>query len=115
MPENTIEANRLSLTGDWTISGVAEQFSLLTQHLAHLSDPQSPVELQTCAVHGLTEMDLAGITALDACGCQLLAQFSRALQRYGISPCICNIPDVFIAKIRLLGFDREFNVSRETA
>jgi len=111
MPKKKSEANRLCLAGDWSIRGVAEQLPLLVQYLANLSDPQSPEKSKTCAANGIPEVDLAGITALDACGCQLLANFSRALQQPGISPRIRNIPDPFISKIRLLGFDRELNLS----
>lgn len=111
MPEKTTEANKLCLAGDWSIVGVAEQFSFLFQYLAHLSDTQSLEESQTFTAHGLPEVDLAGITQLDASGCQLLAHFSQALQQCGIPLRICNMPDAFIAKIRLLGFDREINLS----
>lgn len=111
MPENTTEANRLCLTGDFTISGVADQFPLLAQHLAQLTDTQCHKKLHAGAADDLPEMDLVGITALDACGCQLLALFSRALLQSGISLRIRNIPEEFIAKIRLLGFDRDLNLS----
>lgn len=115
MPTNTTEAIRLCLAGDWTVSGVAEQFPLLANHLAHLSVIHSPDKQQTCTAQIVPEMDLAGITALDACGCQLLARFIRSLQQGGVSPLIHNVPDGFIAKIRLLGFERELNLSGETA
>lgn len=115
MPTNTTEAIRLSLAGDWTVSGVAEQFQLLANHFGYLSILQSPDAQQTCPAHIVSEMDLAGITALDACGCQLLSQFSRSLKQCGLSPLIRNLPDEFSAKIRLLGFDRELNLTGEAA
>jgi len=115
MAKNTNDALRLCLAGDWTVSGVAEQFPLLTQHLAHLLDSHSANTVQTDAAQVLPEVDLAGITALDACGCQLLVQFTLTLQQCGVSPRISNVPDAFSAKIRLLGFDRELKLSGETA
>jgi ABC-type transporter Mla MlaB component len=110
MSENTIAACRVSLAGDWSISGIAEQFPLLTSYLCQLvSIP--PKQEPSLADTDLPEVDLAGVTALDACGCQLLACFAHALHNNGISLRIRNIPADFIAKIQLLGFGREFNLS----
>ena len=107
MLKKTTETFRVCLDGDWSMSGVAEQFPLLVKHLSVLTDSQSIEEFQS----GLPEIDLAGINALDVCGCQLLAIFIRNLRQCGVTPRITNIPDTFRSKIHFMGFDREFNLS----
>lgn len=107
----TTETFRLCLDGDWSMSGVAERFPLLARHLSLLSASPPDQEIQGKESNKLPEIDLAGLNALDACGCQLLALFIRSLRRYGFTPCVTNIPDTFRAKINFLGFDREFNLS----
>ena len=109
MSENSTEALRLSLAGDWTVSGVAEQFPLLTLYLSRIQEAVPTGAGQT-SPH-LPELDLAGVTALDACGCQLLAQFSRILQLQGGAPRISNVPEPFVATVQLLGFCQEFDLS----
>lgn len=111
MSENTTDAMRLSLAGDWTVRGVAEQFPLLTLYLSRLPVAAPTGAGQTSPTHRLTELDLAGVTALDACGCQLLAQFSRTLQLQGGAPRISNVPEPFVATVQLLGFYQEFDLS----
>lgn len=89
---------RICLEGDWTMSGVAQQFPLIKQWFTQLTaTDEEPVA---------TELDLIGITELDACGCQLLASFVLNLQLRGITPFCAGIPEAFSAKIRFLGFDR---------
>ena len=107
----TTEVSRLCLDGDWSMSGVSERFPLLAKHLSLLSDSLPGQEFQGDESNSLPEIDLAGLNALDACGCQLLALFIRNLRRYGLAPRVTNIPDTFRAKIHFLGFDREFNLS----
>lgn len=111
MLNKTTEAFRVCLDGDWTMSGVADRFPLLTKHLSFFLNSQSGEELQSSESYGFPEIDLAGINALDACGCQLLALFIRNLCRCGATPRVTNIPDTFRSKIHFLGFDREFNLS----
>lgn len=111
MLKETTKALRVCLDGDWSMSGVAERFPLLAKHLSLLLDSQSNEELQNSQPSGLPEIDLAGINALDACGCQLLALFIRNLRQCGVTPRVTNIPDTFRSKIHFLGFDREFNLS----
>ena len=107
MLKKTTETFRVCLDGDWSMSGVAEQFPLLVKHLSVLTDSQSIEVFQS----GFPEIDLAGINALDVCGCQLLAIFIRNLRQCGVTPRITNIPDTFRSKIHFMGFDREFNLS----
>ena len=111
MLKKTAKAKRVCLDGDWSMSGVAERFSFLAKQLNTLAEPQPSEELQSCEASGLPEIDLSGINALDACGCQPLALFISNLRRCGKTPRITNIPDTFRSKIHLLGFDREFNLS----
>ncbi len=90
---------RICLEGDWTMSGVAQQFPVIKQWFNQLTAPaEEPVA---------PELDLSGITELDACGCQLMLSFVRNLQQLGIVPLCAGISESFNAKIRFLGFDRE--------
>ena len=111
MLKQTTEAFRVCLDGDWSMSGVADRFPFLAKQLTTLSESLSIEELQSFESCGLPEIDLSGINALDACGCQLLALFISNLRQCGKAPRITNIPDTFRSKIHLLGFDREFNLS----
>lgn len=111
MLKKTTEAFRVCLDGDWSMSGVAERFPLLAKHLSLLLDSRESEELQNSESNSLPEIDLNGINALDACGCQLLALFIRSLRQCGLTPCVINIPETFRSKIHFLGFDREFNLS----
>ncbi|MFA7059533.1 MAG: STAS domain-containing protein [Pedobacter sp.] len=111
MLKNTTEKFRVCLDGDWSMTGVAERFPFLEKHLSVLTESQSIEEFQSSESYGFLEIDLAGINALDVCGCQLLAIFIRNLRQCGVTPRITNIPDTFRSKIHFLGFDREFNLS----
>ena len=104
----TVEVSRFSLEGDWTICGVAEQFPRLSQQLSLLSGSLPPQKRRRSTTSTAPEIDLGGISALDACGCQLLAHFSHALHQSGISPHYINLPEAFRSTIHLLGFSREF-------
>ncbi len=109
----------LSLDGDWTISGVAEQLPRLSQQIALLLDPPQTNKNRADAAPSRPEIDLGGISALDACGCQLLTHFSRALQQHGIVPQFANLSAPFLETIHQLGFDQEltncFGSSRNQA
>jgi anti-anti-sigma regulatory factor len=111
MPKKTSAAFKLSLAGDWSIGGVADQLPVLTHTLASLLQSQDPKKKHASEAQSNPEIDLAKVTALDACGCQLLVCFHRTLQQYGISLRLSNIPDGFMTKIRQLGFGRDFNLS----
>ena len=88
---------KISLEGDWSVKGVAQQFPLLRQRLAKLLTKTDIVP----------ELDLKGITELDACGCQLLALFVRNLRQLGALPVCDGISQRLSAKLRVLGFDDE--------
>ena len=53
-------------------------------------------------------IDLAGMTEVDACGCQLLALFFEKLKGHGISPEPCGISPQLGETICLLGFAETF-------
>lgn len=101
MCDESDDALRISLEGDWSMTGVAGQAPLLMQRLARITaadeKPASP------------ELHLGGITKLDACGCQLLASFVRALRQHGIFPLCAGLPEEYREKIRLLGFAAELD------
>lgn len=100
-------ASPLSLDGDWTISGVAEQFPRLSQQIALILDPPKAKKKRACASVSRLEIDLGGISALDACGCQLLTHFYHALHQHGIVPLFAHLPAPFLDTIHQLGFDQE--------
>jgi ABC-type transporter Mla MlaB component len=99
---------KMLLDGDWSMSGVADRFPALTGCFATLLD--SGVQ-QKCSAGAVPEIDLAGVSEFDACGCQLLALLIRTLKQNGISAQLINLSDAFRSKIHMLGFDRELNLS----
>ena len=111
MLTTTTKAFRICLDGDWSMNGVAERFPLLAKQLSLLLGFSSGNNPQQQSLSAPPEIDLTEIQALDACGCQLLALFIRNLRQNGIVPLVTNIPDTFRAKISVLGFEREFNLS----
>lgn len=111
MPDTDLEPLTIPLEGDWSIGEVTDKFTLLTQQLARLSESCPSIDPQGGETRGVVEIDLAGITTLDACGCQLLAHFLRALQLSGLCTRISTIPQTFVSQIHLLGFDGAFNLS----
>lgn len=92
----------ISINGDMSMGGVREQFSLLTRHLETL--PGTDTEYPCCT------LDLSGVQALDACGCQLLVAFYHSLARRGATICSLIVNDNFRDTIRTLGFDTELHV-----
>lgn len=105
MMNDTGEISRICLDGDWSMTGVADKFPALYTFLVHLLNPQARPSNIT------PEIDLAGVTDFDACGCQLLALFVRSLRQNGIRVQLSNLSDSFKSKIHYLGFDHELNLS----
>ena len=106
----TNEVSKISLSGDWTMSGVTERFPLLVQYFDRLAGSDACSESQAGSSGSVPEIDLAEVTDFDACGCQLLAQFVRNLRNNGIDAQLTNISDAFRSKIQFLGFERELNL-----
>lgn len=90
----------ITLCGDWSITGVSARLSELTAHLDALV-------LNTPDAGDASmgpEICLAGVEAIDASGCQLLAVFFAHLRRNGLSPRLVNLPGHVHACADLLGF-----------
>lgn len=100
MISETQEVLKISLSGDWSMSGITEKFPQLVQYFERLAGSSG----------GVPEIDLADVTDFDACGCQLLAQFIRNLRHNGIEAQLTNISDAFRSRIQFLGFGRELNL-----
>lgn len=90
---------RIVLEGDWSMSGITQQFQVLLPWISQLADsaekPASP------------ELDLTGIAELDASGCQLLSAFVGNLRQQGIIPLCNGVSEIVNDKFRLMGFDHE--------
>ena len=106
---NKAETSLFTLVGDWTVAGVAAQYSHLSQQYSLILAGQSKGKRRKSSVPSPPEIDLAGIAALDACGCQLLAQFAHALQQHGIAPHFTNLPAGLAETIHQLGFSRDIS------
>ena len=102
MAEDRDGVNRIVLNGDLSMVGVTEQFPLLAQYLAKLATVATN-DLEQNLSH---EIDLIGLQALDACGCQLLAAFLRNLRQCGAGV-LLKLSDDYRVKIHSLGFDNE--------
>lgn len=101
---------KIRLEGDWSMSGVAEKYPPLSTFFAQLLESAASGEQQKDPSDAGPKIDLAGVTDFDACGCQLLALFIRALRQNGIGAQLTNIPDTFESRIHSLGFDCELNL-----
>lgn len=104
------EMLQIHLDGDWSMSAVAEKLPLLVDGFATLIGSDAADGRQKCPPDLVPEIDLSGVTDLDACGCQLLALFVRNLRRNGLSSQVINIPDTLKSRIHFLGFDQELNL-----
>ena len=110
MIAETGEMLKISLDGDWSMSGVSEKFPVLAEYVANVLNAETSGDQQKSLLDSIPEIDLAGVTDFDACGCQLLALFVRNLRQNGVSAQLINMPDTFRSKARFLGFDRELNL-----
>lgn len=91
---------KISLEGDWSMASITEQFQVLLQLASQLTDSaEKPVS---------PELDLVGITELDACGCQLLSAFVGTLRQHGITPLYKGLAET-CDKFRRLGFDHQLD------
>jgi len=100
---STIPENKCTLQGAWGTEEAAGCLELLAGELGLMlqADPRPA----SC------EIDLAEVSSLDACGCQLLAVFLGQLERHGILAEATRIPPHIMEQIRLLGFDAAFGAS----
>ena len=91
---------RSALQGEWVTARAIEGLKLLAGELELIlgAEPK-PSRIA---------IDLAQLTELDACGCQLLAVYLGNLKRHGIATEPCRIPPRLWEQIRLLGFADAF-------
>lgn len=94
-------ANKLILKGDFSVAGVNEQMPFLIQHLA-VETAAMPMRIDRDLPY---PVDLSEVQVLDACGCQLLAIFLRALRKQGVELFSFALSDYYRKQIHLLGFD----------
>ena len=92
----SVPTTRCMLQGEWGVSTAVEQLNLLAGELDLLleADPKP----------SRVAIDLAEVTGIDACGCQLLALFAENLKVSGITPELCRVPPEISQHIELLGF-----------
>ncbi|NTV51176.1 MAG: hypothetical protein HGB32_16185 [Geobacteraceae bacterium] len=110
MLRETGEILQIHLDGDWSMSAVAEKLPLLTEGFARIVGSDAAAGQQQCPTDTVPEIDMAGVTEFDACGCQLLALFVCNLKQKGFSSQVVNIPDRLRSRIHFLGFDKELNL-----
>lgn len=108
MLRETGEIMQIHLDGDWSMSAVAEKLPLLTECFVRIVG--SAAGYQKCPNDLAPEIDMAGVTDFDACGCQLLALFVCNLKQKGFRSQVVNIPESLRSRIHFLGFDKELNL-----
>jgi len=94
------------LAGDWSVAGVADRLTSLQKQRPTAKGSGGGDELV---------IDVGGIDAIDACGCQLLALWLRHLRREGLAPRLANSNSELSCYIRLLGFAEELVTGAEPA
>lgn len=87
---------KIMLEGLWSVDRAAELHRFLADRLSEL--------LQGEPVAETVEVDLAEVSGLDVCGCQLLALFMEELRRHGITPVPSALNQQSLDQIALLGF-----------
>lgn len=97
---NSNEVNKISIDGDLSMAAVTEKFPVLAEYLA--GSAAAPDQQ-------LYEIDLTGVEALDACGCQLLVAFIHNLKKSGAILSL-QLSDSCRDIIHNLGFDDDLSV-----
>ena len=93
-------ASETRLHGEWVIAELIEQLRQLAGSLDLLikADARPPK----------VTIDMAGVTSLDACGCQLLSAFLENLSGHGISTEPRFLAAQVVAQLRALGYEDAF-------
>ncbi len=107
MPIQGDEDVCIHVGGDWSLTGIAAQVSRLVEQLALLGDTSAGREPVPGAARSRVRVELAGVEAIDACGCQLLAVLLNELRQSGRAPVVSAVPARIGEKIHLLGFGHE--------
>lgn len=106
------DENRITLSGDWSMNGVADQMPYLLEQLALLPEVSLSQEKDPGVAQGQPQI-LVDIDELDASGCQLLTLFVLVMERKGFMPLLINVTDAVKEKIQYLGFGRELGAHFE--
>lgn len=96
----------LTLAGDWSVAGIADQWAQVSNYLSRMKQQISPAASE--ATDQPLLLDMSGIETLDACGCQLLAIFVRDMQEIGIATSLSAMPEPIRCIINTLGFTHYF-------
>ena len=86
----------VTLDGDCTMERAADLHAFLAGRFASLTGTPTPA--------AGVRVDMAQVTAIDACGCQLLALFLEQLRRQGIAAAVDGADTEIRERIELLGF-----------
>lgn len=98
MAGESVRINIIALEGDWSMNGITHQFQALMNWINQSAQP--------AGVAAPPELDLSGVTKLDACGCQLLSAFVLYLREQGIMPLCHEMTEEISFKVKSLGFDQ---------
>ena len=103
MQRTTSDPTRVMLHGEWTMNEASERLKFLVDELN--------LRLEGKPRPDRAAIDLAGVTEVDACGCQLLALFLEHLKGHGIIPEPGGITPQVSEMIQLLGCAAAFAAS----
>lgn len=103
MAGKSAKACRVKLEGEWVVDRASELKTVLIDTLAQIG--------KSATGRRRTEIDMTGITDLDACCCQLLAVFLEELKRRGVVPLPCGMSQTLTEKTALLGFSELFETT----
>ncbi len=90
----------ITLSGDYSIAGVSDQLPILQQQIKDTTEERQKAGNKVPPCH----IDLSGLQALDACGCQLLAIFLHKLREGGLAEFSFTMDEFQREQIHLFGF-----------
>src|SRR5690242_12607557 len=100
MQPTKMPQENIVIEGEWTMNEAPERLEFLVGALAG--------QVEASARHNVADIDLTGITGLDACGCQLLSLYLENLKKHGITPRPTPVPQELRETVSLLGFQSAF-------
>ena len=104
-PDASTLINHVILLGEWSVAEALERLDQLTGEFGLLLEAEPRAER--------VAIDMAGVTSLDACGCQLLALFLGNLKRHDVRPELCGTSPEMRVQISLLGFLEALGLASE--